>query len=113
MCHRTIIKNKIAAILVTLFFLGGPVSADEIRLSNGDHLTGIVVGLGEDNLRMVTQSGEILIPRDKVASAFLGKKNPSKSPTGAKAGEKHFKNHVENRTPAHEPDTIADGIFEE
>ncbi len=102
-------KNKIAAILVTLFFLGGLVSADEILLSNGDHLTGNVVELGEDNLRMDTASGEIIIPRNMVASAFLGKKNPSKSPTGAKAGEKHF----ENRTPAHEPDTIADGIFEE
>ncbi len=102
-------KNKIAAILITLFFLGGPVSADVILLNNGDHLTGNVVELGEDILRMATASGEIIIPRNRVASAFLGTENPSESPTGAKAGETHF----ENRTPAHEPDTIVDGILEE
>ena len=76
-------KNKIAVILVTLFFLGGPVSADEIILNNGDHLTGIVVELGEDIIRMDTALGDIMIHRNRVASAFLGTENPSKSLTKA------------------------------
>ncbi len=102
-------KNKIAALLVTLFFIGGPVSADEILLSNGDHLTGNVVELGEDNLRMDTASGEIIIPRNRVASAFLGKENPSESLPSGNPNEKDFKNPI----PDYGPDTLAEGIFEE
>ncbi len=100
-------KNKIAAILVTLFFIGGPVSADEIILNNGDHLTGNVVELGEDILRMATASGEIIVPRNRVVSAFLGTENPSESHMGAKAGEKYFENLILSL------DTIADGVLEE
>ncbi len=68
-------EKIIAVILVTLGLLSTPVLADEIRLNNGDQLTGNIVELDETVLRMVTQSGEILIPRDTVVSAVLSSAN--------------------------------------
>lgn len=87
-------KKKIAAILVILCFLGMPLSADEIKLNNGALLTGNVVELGEDNLRIATVSGEIFIPRNKVVSAFLGWKTPSSHPKEDKAIETSFKEPI-------------------
>lgn len=95
-------KKKIAAIMVSLCFLGMPLMADEIRLNNGELVTGNIVELGEDNLRMATVSGEIFIPRNKVDSAFLGWETPSLHPKN-KAVETSLKD------PAPAPDLGALG----
>lgn len=101
-------KFFLAAILVTLCFLGGPLSADEIILNNGDYVTGNVVELGEEEVRMITASGEIIIPRSRVASAFLGEEIPFVS-----SREDGIGNSLENSTSAHGPEAMSENILEE
>jgi hypothetical protein len=96
-------KKKIAAILVSLCLLGMPLMADEIKLNNGELVTGNIVELGEDTLRIATVSGEIFIPRNKVASAFLGLETPSLHPKENKAVE------TSRKDPAIAPDLGAMG----
>ena len=102
-------EKRIAAILVTLCLLGVPLFADEIILNNGDQVSGNVVELGATALRIVTESGEILIPRDKVASAFLGSANYSTSSREVNTLE----NCSENYTSAHGMEAAGDEIPEE
>jgi hypothetical protein len=80
-----------------------PLMADEIRLSNGELVTGNIVALGEKNIRMATVSGEIFIPRNKINAAFLGKKPPSSHPRENKAVE------TSRKDPAIAPDLGAMG----
>lgn len=96
-------KKKIAAILVIVCFFGMPLMADEIRLNNGELVTGNIVELGEDTLRIATVSGEIFIPRKKIASAFLGLETPALLPKEGKAVGTSFKD------PAPAPDLGAMG----
>ncbi len=102
-------KKKIAAILVILCFFGMPLSADEIKLNNGALVTGDIVELGEDNLRIATVSGEIFIPRNNVASAFLGWKTPSSHPKEDKATEISLK----EPTPAPDLGAMGGDFWEE
>ena len=96
-------REKIAVILVSLCLLGMPLMADEIRLNNGELVTGNIVELGEENLRIATVSGDVFIPRKKVESAFLGLETSSLLPRGKKAMETSLK----DPTPA--PDIGAPG----
>ncbi|MCP4722081.1 MAG: hypothetical protein GY860_21700 [Desulfobacteraceae bacterium] len=72
-------KKKLAAILVTLCLFWGPLSADEI-----------------------------IIPRNRVASAFLGKETPFVS-----SREDGIGNNLENLTSAHGPEAMSENILEE
>lgn len=87
-------KKKIAAILVIFCFLGMPLMADEIRLNNGELVTGNIVALGEKNIRMATVSGEIFIPRNEIDAAFLGCKTRSSHPKENKAVEIYHKDRA-------------------
>ena len=54
-------------ILALLLWHAGAVHADEVRLKNGDHLTGTILSLTEKELRLHTSyAGELSIQREEV-----------------------------------------------
>ena len=100
--------KKIAVLVVILCCLGMPLHADEISLNNGDHLKGSVVGLNEQVVLLATASGDLIIPRDKVASVILA------GETAPSAGKGHpVKMHFENPTPAPQLGAVGGDFLEE
>ena len=59
---------RMAAILVVLATGSVSLSADELRLANGDRLTGTVVGLAAGTLTFKTAHGELQVPWKDVAA---------------------------------------------
>jgi hypothetical protein len=102
-------QKKIALIILVFTLLGMPLMADEIRLNNGELVTGNIVALNEDTLRIATVSGEIFIPRDKIEAAFLGWETASAHPKESRPVETSLK------TPSPVPDlgTMGGDFLEE
>jgi len=62
--HRLVLPTLVASLL-----LGGPLSADQVLLKNGDRLTGKIVSLGDGKLVLNTdQVGAITVPMENVAT---------------------------------------------
>jgi putative salt-induced outer membrane protein YdiY len=53
---------RYALAFFTLLVLAGPAAADEVRLANGDRLTGTVVSLAEGTLTFKTPHGDLKVP---------------------------------------------------
>jgi hypothetical protein len=86
-----------------------PLMADEIRLNNGELVTGNILALNEENLRIATVSGEIFIPRNKIEAAFVGRKTPSAHPKESRPVETSLK----NPSPAPDLGTMGGDFLEE
>ena len=57
-----LISSRLAILCLALLCLAPPASADELRLLNGDRVTGRVVALAGGTLTFVTPHGQLAIP---------------------------------------------------
>lgn len=66
---RPMALMRVFILVVTAFWCIRPALADEVRLKNGDRLTGSILSLAEDRLRFETSyAGELSLPWSEVVS---------------------------------------------
>lgn len=73
------------ATAITLMILASVAQADAVRLVNGDTLKGKVASLSGNELQLQSENfGELVIPRDKIHSIYLGDAEPpiAQAPAG-------------------------------
>src|SRR3954465_14756235 len=62
---------------LTALLVAAPSRADLLELTNGDHYSGIVIGMTKTNLEFQSEiQGVVKIPRDKVAKITLRESTP-------------------------------------
>ncbi|MBW3599445.1 MAG: hypothetical protein KY475_19510, partial [Planctomycetes bacterium] len=76
------------AAFTMLAFSPALVSGDTLELANGDTLTGKVIAMDDNTVKIQNEIlGEISIPRDKVAAVILGDR-PARPPRVSPQGER-------------------------
>ena len=64
-------RARFFSIVVLVFGVAAPATADEVRLMNGDRITGRVVSFGGGTLAFSTPLGDLRIPWDTVTSLVV------------------------------------------
>src|SRR5438309_567590 len=59
--EATPVKSKILVLLSLVVLASGTIMADEIRLKNGDHLTGSIVKLDDGKLSVSTDFADVMV----------------------------------------------------